>query len=143
MTHPLRLKATDPEDLAVISACLQDALVLVGDMAYQDDERRFVMVANRFQWEAPPDEAGQFARITTGISFEGVTAVNRRKIDLSRGDAILSLLAVQPGPGGLQLAFSDGAAIRLEVAAILCHLEDVGESWPTRWRPHHPIDETL
>ncbi|HWK46159.1 MAG TPA: DUF2948 family protein [Stellaceae bacterium] len=142
MTHPLRLKATDAEDLAVISACLQDALVLVGDMTYQAEERRFVMVANRFQWEVPPDEAGQFARITTGVSFEGVTAVNRRKIDLSHGEAILSLLAIQPGAGGLQLEFSEGGAIRLEVAAILCHLEDVGEAWPTRWRPRHPIDET-
>jgi len=36
----LRLRAVDAEDLAVISACLQDALVSVRDLAYDRDARR-------------------------------------------------------------------------------------------------------
>jgi len=50
----LRLLARDEEDLAVISAILQDALIPVSEMAYLPDERRFALVANRFRWEAPP-----------------------------------------------------------------------------------------
>jgi hypothetical protein len=142
MTHGLKLKAIDADDLKVISACLQDALVLVGDMTYQGDEQRFVMVANRFQWEAATEGSAEFARTTTGISFDGVTAVKRRKIDPAKSESILSLLAIRPEEGAVRLEFSNGAAIRLEVTRILCHLQDVGEAWPTPWRPHHPLDET-
>ena len=48
----LRLRAEDSDDLAVISACLQDSLVPVRDLAYLPDEGRFMLVANRFRWEA-------------------------------------------------------------------------------------------
>jgi hypothetical protein len=29
----------------------------------------------------------------------------------------------------------------LEVGKIRCHLDDLGEPWPTRWRPGHDIDD--
>ena len=45
----LKLRAADGEDLAVISAILQDSLVTIGEMTYLPDENRFVLVANRFQ----------------------------------------------------------------------------------------------
>jgi hypothetical protein len=141
MTHQLKLKAIDPEDLKVISAILQDALVLIGDMIYQEDEQRFIMVATRFQWEAAAEGATEFARTATGVSFDGVTAVKRRKINPAKSEGILSLLAIELEEGAIQLEFSEGAAIRLEVTGILCHLQDVGEAWPTPWRPHHPLDE--
>ena len=38
------------------------------------------------------------------------------------------------------LTFSGEAAIRLETSGLLCHLEDLGESWPTSWQPEHPGD---
>ena len=66
---PLRLRAEDAEDLAVLSACLQDALVAVRDFAYDPGARVFIMAANRFRWEGcRPDagagvkEGGQFGR---------------------------------------------------------------------------------
>ena len=54
MADPLKLRAEDEEDLAVVSTILQDALVPVAEMAYLPEEKRFVLVANRFKWEAPP-----------------------------------------------------------------------------------------
>ena len=48
----LRLVALDPDDLAVISAHLQDALLRVGDIVYLPKERRFVVQTRRFDWEA-------------------------------------------------------------------------------------------
>src|SRR5207244_12488326 len=48
MAGPLKLRAEDEEDLAVVSAILQDALVPIGEMAYLPEEQRFVLVANRF-----------------------------------------------------------------------------------------------
>ena len=51
MTGPLKIIARDAEDLTVVSACLQDALIPLNEMRYLPQERRFIMVANRFRWE--------------------------------------------------------------------------------------------
>jgi hypothetical protein len=145
----LRLRAEDAEDLAVISACLQDALVSVRDLAYDRDARSFVLVANRFRWEAGGHDAAEsvsFERILCGVAFEAVDGVAYRGFHRSEEDRILSLLAIQamPGPAGATIAldFADGVAIRLTAAAIGCRALDFGEAWPTPWRPGHALDET-
>jgi len=65
----------------------------------------------------------------------------------SENERILSLLAIRPGSdggrGAILLEFSGGAAIRLEVARILCHAQDLGEPWPTQWQPRHDADERV
>src|SRR6187551_337055 len=100
----LRLRAEDVEDLAVISACLQDALVSVRDLAYDPAARSFVFVANRFRWEGG-DDGAPFERTLCGISFDEVDGVVYRGFQRSEEDRILSLLAIQaiPGPGGATL----------------------------------------
>jgi hypothetical protein len=138
----LKLIARDEEDLAVLSAVLQDALIPVSEMAYLPEERRFVLVANRFRWEAPHDRPrDNLERRLTGVSVDGVTAVRRRGFSLAEPDRILALLAIRRVEGALQLEFAGGAAIRLETAEILCHLDDLGEPWPTRWQPRHPLGD--
>jgi hypothetical protein len=137
MAEALRLKAVDGEDLAIIASCLQDALVLVGDMAYLAEAKRFVLVANRFGWEKASAGKRELDRVTCGITFAGVTAVRKRGFDLQDGDRIMALLTIQPVEGAIDLIFSGEAAIRLETTEILCHIEDVGEPWPTQWRPNH------
>ena len=54
MLAKLKLSALDADDLGVVSAAVQDALVAVRDCAYFKDEKRFVLLLNRFQWEADP-----------------------------------------------------------------------------------------
>lgn len=138
----LRLRAEDEEDLAVISAVLQDALIPVCDMAYLPEEQRFALVANRFRWEPPHDRPREnFERRMTGFSVAGVTQVKRRGFALADCDRILVLLAIRPVEGALQLDFAGSASIRLETGGILCHLDDLSDPWPTKWRPRHPIDE--
>jgi hypothetical protein len=133
----MKLSAVDAKDLTVLASLLQDALVLIDDIAYFPEDGQFVLVANRFQWETDRADAGEHTRTTTGVTFSKVTAVKRRGLDLRDGDGMLSLLTITAEPGALQLTFSGDAAIRLEVSEILCHLQDVGESWPTKWRPDH------
>src|SRR3712207_7440839 len=72
----LRLVAFDPEDLSVISAHLQDALLQVGDIAYLPKERRFAIQVRRYDWEAATPQ-----RRLTCMHFEHVTAVRARGID--------------------------------------------------------------
>ena len=57
----LRLRACDKEDVQVIAACLQDALIPLREMAFMAEERRFLAAFNRFQWERladPVDASG-------------------------------------------------------------------------------------
>jgi hypothetical protein len=142
----LRLRAEDADDLAVISACLQDALVSVRDLAYDPAARSFVFVANRFRWEAGGEgEAARFERTLCGVAFDEVEGVAYRGFHRSEEERILCLLAIRPNPttggGTIDLDFSGGPAIRLTAAAIRCHARDFGEPWPTVWQPDHPEDE--
>lgn len=154
----LKLRAHDEQDLVVIASLLQDALVPVVDMAYIAKEKRFILVANRFDWSAAGDEAAvappqgdaafedaeeepPFQRRNCGLCFDRVRAVRTRGLDLSDRDQILNLLTLESEPGSVTLYFSGGGAIRLETSAIRCHLEDLGEAWPTRWRPEHAQED--
>lgn len=142
----LKLRAEDPDDLAVISACLQDALVPVRDLAYDPDDRTFVLVANRFRWEdglRQAAEEGGFRRILCGVTFREVAGVSYTGFRRSNDGRILSLLAIRYEDGAVRLEFSGGASIRLEIARILCHARDLGEPWPTPWQPRHDLDERV
>ena len=156
---PLRLKAEDAEDLAVVAACLQDAVVLVSDMGHIPRERQFVFVANRFKWEeaeeVPDDGEGKddpffldpddaYERVLCGVAFDDVTSVRYRGFDRGKRGHFLELLtiavgeqAVKDGCTIIELDFADGATVRLEAERLHCLVEDFGEPWPTRWRPRH------
>jgi len=162
----LKLRAHDAEDLATLAAVLQDALVPVADLAYLEREKRFVMVVTRFRWEtardggngaapqatpepsiddaryedaeaADPHDAPPFERVNSGVCFDKVRAVRFRGLDPRAKDEMLNLLTVTAAPRAITLVFAGGGEIRLEVGAIRCHMEDLGEAWPTRWRPRH------
>ena len=138
----LMLRAVDAEDLAVISACLQDAIVAVSEMTWEQETGRFLFVASRFCWEGCRDADGaMLERVHSGICIDGVFAVRHRGIDRSKRDELLSLLAIRPVEAGIHLDFAGGGTIRLEAEGILCHLQDIDEPWPTQWRPSHPLEE--
>jgi DUF2948 family protein len=140
----LKLRAEDAEDLAVISACLQDALVAVRDLAYAPEERSFLFVANRFRWEnglLPAPGEVSYERVLCGVKFREVAAVSYNGFRRTDDGRILSLLAIRTEDGAVHLQFSGGAAIRLDVSRVLCHARDLGDPWPTPWQPHHDLDE--
>ena len=139
----LRLKAEDEDDLAVISACLQDALVPVRDLAYDRNARTFVLVANRFRWEcgAPGADGQPFERTLCGVGFEAIDRVSYRGFQRGEEDRILSLLAIRRVPAAINLEFAGDATIRLSAAAIRCRVRDFGEPWPTVWQPDHAVDQ--
>lgn len=137
----LKLFALDDEDLAVISAHLQDAVVKVGDMGFVPKSQRFALLLNRFDWD---QKAGDdtFVRRRSGLHFERVRNVKVRGIDLQAQDVVLNLLAIiflpTDEPSGLlQLTFSGGAEIRLEVECIEAGLSDLGPAWGCPHKPEH------
>ena len=143
----LKLRAEDADDLAVLSACLQDALVPVRDLAYVPDQNIFVFVANRFRWESGSRPVpGERQRILCAVTFSAVAGVSYRGFRRSDEDRILALLAIRAeaesvGATAILLEFSGHAAIRLEVARIQCRAKDLGEPWPTPWHPRHDAEE--
>jgi hypothetical protein len=141
MAGKLKLSALDADDLGVISAAVQDALVAVRDCAYFKDEKRFVLLLNRFQWEADPAVEAAHSRTHSALVFNEVTAVRHHQIPLDEPDRMLELLAVTlENDGSVALRFASGRAIRLEIGRLACHLGDVGEPWPTPWKPAHPVE---
>ncbi len=87
-------------------------------------------------------EDAPYERVNCGVCFDKVRSVQVRNIDMGRKDQILNLLTVAAADKAIALHFSDGGVIRLEVSAYRCHLEDLGEPWPTSSRPHHPTEDT-
>lgn len=141
MTDKLKLTALDADDLGVISAAVQDALVAVRDCVYFKDERRFVLLLNRFRWEADPSIEAAYSRTHSALVFNEVTTVRHHGIPIAEPDRMLEVLAVvQDGAQSVTLRFAAGRAIRLEIGRLACHLGDVGEPWATPWKPAHPVE---
>lgn len=141
----LKLIALDAEDLKVISAHIQDAVVKTADLDYRAGEKRFVLTMNRFAWEVP---SGIFTRRDerrrSVLHFDRVLAVQTAGFSRDRGDDVLSLLAIRfagsDAPASmLELTFAGGASIRLEVECIEARLADVGAAWEARSRPAHRV----
>jgi hypothetical protein len=136
----LKLVALDPEDLAIISTHLQDAVLRVGDIVFLPKERRFAIEVRRFDWEAGFDQPPQ--RRLTCMHFEQVKAVRVRGIDQTRKDAVLNLLAISfdetDAPSGTAtLIFAEGGAIQIDVECVELQMKDVGPVWAADGRPIH------
>ena len=134
----LKLTAKDTEDLKVISAHMQDALVRLADIRYLAKSRQFAFVANRFAWEQQPKSE----RRRTGLHFEHILSVKQQGILEQEKDAILSLLAItfEPGPepsGNVVLTFSANCMIKLNAEYLDLQLKDLGGAWATNLTPHH------
>lgn len=134
----LKLGALDAEDLSVISAHMQDALLLIGDMTFNVKRKQFALVANRFAW----DEEEVRQRRRSGLHFDRVLAVKHLNIRTYEKDAVLSLLAIgfeeqDPPSGSIVLTFSGGGSIQLKVECIEAALKDLGPAWETKHTPIH------
>jgi hypothetical protein len=139
---PLKLLAKDAEDLTVMSACLQDALAPVGDIAWLKDEQRLLIAFNRFMWEQGGEDSGGdlvYYRIHSVLSLDGVGRVRSRGYDLKDRDRMLSFMSLRPVDGGLDLVFAEDAQIRVEAESVAAALADQGDPWPTRWKPGHDL----
>ena len=131
MSPQLKLIALDPDDLAVISAHVQDARVQPSDIIWRQGEKRLVIGMNRLDWERTLAGETEPRRLIAALRFDRVLACKSRNIDLEALDAVLELVGIEfhPGevPGGSALLlFSHGGALRLDVECLECELTDLG-----------------
>lgn len=129
--HNQRLIALDADDLAVISAHVQDAEIRAADILWRPSEKRLVIGLRRLDWDQTLDGVPAPQRLISALRFDRVLACKARNIDANVPDAEFYLIGIEfhPGeaPGGSAvLLFSDGAALRLEVECLECELADLG-----------------
>ena len=144
-TVNLRLSGKNEDDLKVISAHLQDSVVLVKDIVFLKRNRSFVMIVNRFMWEDV--EKGVFRdnkRIRCAIKFEGIIKVKSKNINQKNKNKSLEFLAMQydsstEKDGKITIFFSGNSAIILIAEVIDIAMNDLGNSWKARYKPKHKI----
>ena len=145
---PLRLKALDAEDLAVISALVQDAVMPAAEMKWQSKARRFALLLNRFRWEdaeRAEKRSRKLERVQSVLTIEDVKAVRSQGVPRGDADTVLSLLALsfepgEDGQGTLMLTIAGDGAIAVEVEALEVVLQDVTRPYiaPSGKAPSHP-----
>ena len=140
MMSGLKWLAKDAEDLGIVAAALQDAILRVGDISYSSKERSLSLRLWRFRNESKKSE-----RVLTGFRLDDILSIKARGIDRSDPEALLVLLDVhftpypEDPPGGLiALQFAGGGELRLEAEAVEAICADISDPKGTDKIPLHP-----
>lgn len=144
----LRLRAEDGEDLQVIAALVQDAIMPGTEASWSKGKRRFACLINRFRWEDKASSVGERPpeRVQSVLQFDDVLAVKSQGAgSADMKDAVLSLLTLtfeagEDGAGRLIMTFAGDGVIGLDVEAINVTLQDVTRPYqaPSGKTPSHP-----
>jgi hypothetical protein len=131
VTGQRKLIALDADDLAVISAHVQDAFVRVGDIIWRQAEKRLVIGMSRPDWDEAVSGDMPPHRLVAALRFDRVLSCKSRNVDMEAKDTALELLGIEfhaaDAPGGSAvLMFASGGALRLDVECLECELADLG-----------------
>lgn len=142
----LKLVAFDDDDLKLIAAHAQDAVIKIGDLAFQPQQKQFVIPMNRFAWEREKKprffHRSRHQRHQSVLHFSRVFSVRSIGVDKRKPAEIISLLTIhfvrtEPPAGRIELVFSGNAALSLDVECIEARLADTGAAWETSGLPRH------
>jgi len=139
----LKLLATSDEDLRIVAAHLQDAIVLIEDIANLKKNRIFLIQLNRFMWEDV--EKGVFRknkRIRTVLKFDNVINVLSKNINKKKNKNFLDFLTIESNllsdkSYEIRLIFSGNAVIKIKTEIIDVTLDDQGSPWESKTQPKH------
>ena len=139
--EPLRLLAEDADDLQIISAALQDAILRPIDIVWEKGARTLTIAFSRFCWECGG------TRVMSAMQFGDVMGVKSRRLPRNP-DASLELLALDFIPteapsGRVILMFAGGGDLRIDVECLDAVVTDISERWPARMAPTHLDDAGL
>ena len=133
----LKLLAEDAQDLEVLAAALQDAVLKIGDIAWEAQTRRLTLALNRYRWGATEPE-----RVRAAVQVGSVLGVQARRLRRNAREAVIELLTLTFGPGEapggrLLFRFSGDADLAVEVECLDLVLADISEPWPAKSEPRH------
>tara|TARA_Y100000590_G_scaffold98474_1_gene112045 strand:+ start:4548 stop:5000 length:453 start_codon:yes stop_codon:yes gene_type:complete len=143
--NKLKLIGKNEKDLKVMSAYLQDSIILVKNMVFLKKNRIFVIILNRYMWEDV--EKGVFRknkRIKCAVKFEDVINVKSQNINQKNKNKILEFLAVKCIKNlneiyEIKIFFSGGSMISVFAETINIFLDDFGKPWNVKHAPMHKI----
>ena len=141
----LKLIARTVEDLRVVSAYLQDAIVNINDIANLEKNKILLLQLNRFMWEDV--EKGVFRknkRIRSILKFENVMKVNSKNINQTYKDKFLDFLTIETNlmtdnNYEMKILFAGDSIIKVISEVIEVTLDDQGEAWDTKNKPKHKV----
>ena len=139
----LKLIARTKDDLRVVSAHLQDAIVNISDIANLEKNKIFLMQLNRFMWEDV--EKGVFRknkRIKSVLKFDNIVKVYSKNISQMEKSKFLDFLTIETiqmpdNNYEMKLVFSGNSMIKVISEVIDVTLDDQGEAWDTKNMPKH------
>jgi len=141
----LKLLGKHQEDLKIISAYLQDSIIIVKDIVFLKQNRTFIMIVNRFMWEDV--EKGVFRenkRIRCAVKFEEVIKVESKNINQKNKNKPLECLAIKCSSifdetYKIKIFFAGNSVITVTLEAIEVALHDLGKPWHVKHIPIHKI----
>ena len=139
----LKLLAISDEDLRVVAAHLQDAIVSIQEIVSLKKNRIFLIQLNRFMWEDV--EKGVFRknkRIRTVLKFDNVVSVTSKNINIKKDKKFLDFLTIESNllpdkSYEIKLIFSGDAVIKIKTEVIDVTLDDQGSPWESKTQPKH------
>ena len=143
----LKLLGKNQEDLKVISAYLQDSVLIVKDIVFLKQNRTFVMIVNRFMWEDAEKavfKQNKRKRIRCAVKFEEVIKVESKNINQKNRNKPLECLAIKCSSTfdetyKINILFAGGSIITVISEVIEVALRDLGKPWSVKHIPIHKI----
>ena len=144
----IALRAETKDDLPVIAALVQDAVLPITEIAWEAKSRRLALLINRFRWEDKAQaeaEKRPYERVRSLLVISDVTHVSSMGIDRSDRDVVLSILDItfeeaEDGAGRVTLTLAGDGALAADVECLDVDLRDVERPYraPSGKVPHHP-----
>ncbi|SLN48176.1 hypothetical protein ROJ8625_02341 [Roseivivax jejudonensis] len=127
--RPIYLGAMDPDDLSVLSALAQDAVLPSSEMRWLKGERRLVLLVNRLRREEETARGG-VERVRALLVIDHAVRVASQGVTRGDPDTILQILSIAFDPGedaagAVEITLAGDGLIRAEVEALEVTLKDV------------------
>lgn len=145
---PLNLGALDTDDLDVLSALVQDAVLTGADVSWDRKRGRLSLLVNRLRREDAGQHRGDrpVERVRSLLVVDTVMGVSSQGVQRGDADTVLSVLALEfaetEAPSGhIVVTLAGDGAIRATVEAIEVTLRDVTRPYaaPSGKLPDHTI----
>lgn len=136
----LKLLALDAEDLQIISASVQDAIIKANEIIVDTKAKQVILPMRRYTWE---DRQEARSRKNAVIRITRIESLQTRGIDRSNSAQVLSLLSI--GIATLEekeiisLVFANDITMMIGVEALELELKDLGGSWSAVREPNHRL----
>ena len=140
----ISLRCKQPQDLEVASSLLQDALVGNADLRFEKSKNRFLIVVNRFCWEAATkiSKDKSYYRVLSGVNIQNVTSVKHQNLthyNEENSALFYNLLTIEYDSDNneVTLVFSQNVSVKLTVSELDIFIRDIAEPYPTTQIPNH------